>query len=278
MADVLVEREGFLVSLERLLGEALGGSGRLVFLGGEAGVGKTALAAALAQAASGPVVRRGCCDNITTGEALGPILDALPELSAAVDLEAGMSRLRLFQQVRGVLSESPVLLLVEDVHWADEATLDILRFLGRRLAGIRLLILATFRSEEVGGDHPLTVVMGELAALPTEIDRAWPAAVAHALPWDLGELSWWLRLAGNSRQIPAPVAQPFALMLADDHRTAAQAAHLVGKDGRPPCLRPTAQAWRAYPRQGGRNGPAAGSHPAKIGNTPDVTPGLAGVS
>jgi DNA-binding CsgD family transcriptional regulator len=59
-----------------------------------------------------------------------------------------------------------MLLLLEDVHWADEATLDILRFLGRRLARVRLMILATFRSEEVGRDHPLTVVMGDLAGLP----------------------------------------------------------------------------------------------------------------
>jgi DNA-binding CsgD family transcriptional regulator/tetratricopeptide (TPR) repeat protein len=175
MAVVLVEREGFQASLERLLGEALGGSGRLVFLGGEAGVGKTALAAALAEAARGPAVRRGSCDNVTTAQALGPILDALPELAVAVDLEAGVSRLRLFQQVRDMLSESPMLLLLEDVQWADGATLDILRFLGRRLAGVRLLILATFRSEEVGGDHPLTVVMGELAALPGVVRMQLPA-------------------------------------------------------------------------------------------------------
>jgi len=175
MADVLVEREDFLVSLERLLGEALDGSGRLVFFGGEAGVGKTALATALAETAGGPAVRRGSCDNVTTAEALGPIMDALPELAAAADHEAGVSRLRLFQQVREVLAESPMLLVLEDVHWADEATLDILRFLGRRLAGARLMILATFRSEEVGSDHPLTVVMGDLATLPGVIRMQLPA-------------------------------------------------------------------------------------------------------
>ena len=156
---------GFLASLEGLLGEALDGSGRLVFLG-EAGVGKTTLAAALADAVAGLEIRRGSCDNVTTAEALGPILDALPELIAAVDDEAGVSKLRLFRKVRDALSGSPMLLLLEDVHWADEATLDILRFLGRRLAGMRLMILATFRSEEVGRDHPLTVVMGDLAGLP----------------------------------------------------------------------------------------------------------------
>jgi hypothetical protein len=146
-----------------------------VFLGGEAGVGKTALATALAETAGGPAVRRGSCDNVTTAEALGPILDALPELAVGADPEAGVSRLRLFRKVRDVLAESPMLLLLEDVHWADEATLDILRFLGRRLAGARLMILATFRSEEVGGDHPLTVVMGDLATLPGVIRMQLPA-------------------------------------------------------------------------------------------------------
>src|SRR5689334_10428788 len=174
MAGVLIERAGFLASLEGLLGEALDGSGRLVFLGGEAGVGKTALAAALAEAAS-VAVRRGSCDHVTTAEALGPILDAFPELIAAVDDEAGVSRLRMFRKVRDELSGSPMLLLLEDVHWADEATLDILRFLGRRLAGVRLMILATFRSEEVGRDHPLTVVMGDLAGLPGVVRMQLPA-------------------------------------------------------------------------------------------------------
>jgi DNA-binding CsgD family transcriptional regulator/Tfp pilus assembly protein PilF len=178
MIDVLVERAGFLTSLETLLGEALAGADRLVFLGGEAGVGKTALAAALAESAAGTTVRRGSCDNIATAEALGPILDALPELAAAVDQEAGLSRLRLFRKVRDALSGSAMLLLLEDVHWADEATLDVLRFLGRRLGGCRLMILATFRSEEVGRDHPLTMVLGELAGLPGVIRVQLPALSA----------------------------------------------------------------------------------------------------
>jgi predicted ATPase len=178
MTDVLVERSGFLASLEGLLGEALNGAGRLVFLGGEAGVGKTALAAALAESAAGATVRRGSCDNITTAEALGPILDALPELAVAVDQEAGLSRLRLFRKVRDALPQSATVPLLEDVHWADEATLDVLRFLGRRLSGCRLMILATFRSEEVGRDHPLTMVLGELAGLPGVIRMQLPALSA----------------------------------------------------------------------------------------------------
>ena len=171
----LVERADFQALLEGLLGEALGGSGRLVFLGGEAGVGKSALAAALASTAAGPVVRRGCCDNITTAEPLGPLVDALPELAEVLGAEAGVSRLRLFQHVREVLAASPMLLLLEDVHWADEATLEVLRFVGGRLGGTRLMILATFRSEEVGADHPLTVVLGDLATLPGVIRMQLPA-------------------------------------------------------------------------------------------------------
>jgi DNA-binding SARP family transcriptional activator/DNA-binding CsgD family transcriptional regulator/tetratricopeptide (TPR) repeat protein len=162
----LVERGDFLAQLEALRGEALGGSGRLVFLGGEAGVGKSALAAALAAAAAGHTVRRGCCDNVTTAEPLGPLVDALPELAGVLAGDAGLSKFGLFQHVRNLLSGSPLLVLVEDVHWADEATLDVLRFLGRRLAGSELMILATFRSEEVGRDHPLTVVLGDLATMP----------------------------------------------------------------------------------------------------------------
>jgi len=177
---VLIERSSFLASLEGLLSEALDGSGRLVFLGGEAGVGKTTLAAALTGSGSGagPAVRRGCCDSVTTAEALGPVLDALPQLAEAADRADGVSKLRLFRQVRDALSASPMLLLLEDVHWADEATLDILRFLGRRLTGTRLMILATFRSEEVGHEHPLTVVMGDLAGLPGVVRMQLPALSA----------------------------------------------------------------------------------------------------
>jgi DNA-binding CsgD family transcriptional regulator/tetratricopeptide (TPR) repeat protein len=249
MAGVLIERAGFLASLEGLLGEALDGSGRLVFLGGEAGVGKTALAAALAEAAS-VAVRRGSCDNVTTAEALGPILDALPELIAAVDDEAGVSRLRLFRNVREALSGSPMLLLLEDVHWADEATLDILRYLGRRLAGVRLMILATFRSEEVGRDHPLTVVMGDLAGLSGVVrmqlppltatgvrqllDAAGSALDADAIFQRTGGNPFYLTevLAAGAEQVPATVRDAVlarVARLSQAGRDAAAAASVLGR-------------------------------------------------
>jgi DNA-binding CsgD family transcriptional regulator len=64
-------------------------------------------------------------------------------------------------------------------------------------------------------------IAGRPADLTADIDRAWPFAIAHPEPWELGELSWWLHLAGEHRQAPAPLARPFALMLAGDHRAAA---------------------------------------------------------
>jgi DNA-binding CsgD family transcriptional regulator/Tfp pilus assembly protein PilF len=262
MADVLIERAGFLASLEGLLREALDGSGRLVFLGGEAGVGKTALAVALADTAgaagtdvagtdaAGVAVRRGSCDNVTTAEALGPILDAFPELIAAVDDEAGLSRLRLFRKVREALSESPMLLLLEDVHWADEATLDILRYLGRRLAGLRLMILATYRSEEVGRDHPLTVVMGDLAGLAGVVRMQLPAlsvtgvrqlleAAGSALDADAtfqrtGGNPFYVTevLAAGAEQVPATVRDAVLARvsrLSQAGREAAAAASVLGR-------------------------------------------------
>ena len=259
MADVLIERAGFLASLEGLLREALDGSGRLVFLGGEAGVGKTALAVALADTAgadaagtgaAGAAVRRGSCDNVTTAEALGPILDAFPELIAAVDDEAALSRLRLFRKVREALSESPMLLLLEDVHWADEATLDILRYLGRRLAGLRLMILATYRSEEVGRDHPLTVVMGDLAGLAGVVRMQLPAlsvagvrqlleAAGSALDADAtfqrtGGNPFYVTevLAAGAEQVPATVRDAVLARvsrLSQAGREAAAAASVLGR-------------------------------------------------
>ncbi|HEV7741780.1 MAG TPA: AAA family ATPase [Pseudolysinimonas sp.] len=162
---MLVERDALLGELVAALGDALTGRGALVFLGGEAGVGKSALVRALADAAAGRgSVRLGGVDNVTTADALAAFQDAVPEI--APQLSAGGDRVRLFRAIRDVLTGSPGLLILEDLHWADEATLDALRFLGRRLDGVPVLIVATYRHDEVSARHPLTTVLGELAAVP----------------------------------------------------------------------------------------------------------------
>jgi DNA-binding CsgD family transcriptional regulator/tetratricopeptide (TPR) repeat protein len=71
-------------------------------------------------------------------------------------------------------------------------------------------------------------IAGRTRELVAAVDRAWPVAVEHPHPWGLGELSWWLCLAGDGRPAIAPLARPFALMLADEHRAAAAAWEALG--------------------------------------------------
>jgi DNA-binding CsgD family transcriptional regulator/tetratricopeptide (TPR) repeat protein len=164
---VLVERDHVLAALRELADDAATGAGRLIFLGGEAGVGKTTLAGALtADPPEGTAVRRGACDSLSTAEALGPMLDAAPEIADALGDESTLSRPRMFRRIQDVLCQSPTLLMLDDVHWADEATLDLLRFIGRRIDQWPLMIVVTFRADEVGPAHPLTVVMGDLVTVP----------------------------------------------------------------------------------------------------------------
>ncbi|WP_457100910.1 ATP-binding protein [Microbacterium sp. P5_E9] len=161
---MLVERESLLGELAVALDTALGGRGRLVFLGGEAGVGKSALVRAFGESVVAPAkVRVGGVDNLTTADALAAFQDAVPEIVPR--LEAGGERIRLFRALRSTLIASPGLLILEDLHWADEATLDALRFLARRLDGVPVLIIATYRSDEARARHPLTLLMGDLTTV-----------------------------------------------------------------------------------------------------------------
>jgi DNA-binding CsgD family transcriptional regulator/tetratricopeptide (TPR) repeat protein len=142
----LLEREQLLDQLEALRTEG----GRLLFVGGEAGVGKTALVRAFSERAGG--VRRGSCENLAAPTPLGPFLD--------LGLEPGDPR-----TVAAAALALEEVVVLEDVHWADAASLDVLRVLGRRIDGTRAFVLATYRDDEVSGDHPLRVVLGELASV-----------------------------------------------------------------------------------------------------------------
>jgi DNA-binding CsgD family transcriptional regulator/tetratricopeptide (TPR) repeat protein len=158
----LLEREDLLATLASAAAEG----GRLVFVGGEAGVGKTTLLRAF-EAQLGGDVLRGSCENLGTPTPLGPFVDIAAERDgklAALVAEAADPR----TIARAVLDElvEPVLVVLEDVHWADAATLDALRVLGRRIDGTRGLVIATYRDDEVESGHPLRTVLGELASAP----------------------------------------------------------------------------------------------------------------
>ncbi len=162
-----------------LLAEALArveatSQGRLVLVRGEAGVGKTVLVREFCDQEAGAVrVLWGSCDALFTPRPLGPLLDialltggSLEELvtSAAKPHEVATALTR-------ELERRPVTVVVlDDLHWADEATLDVLRLLARRLESVPALVVATFRDDELDRIHPLRIVLGELATAPS-IDR-----------------------------------------------------------------------------------------------------------
>ena len=161
----LLERGPVLLDLSRLLAEADRGRGSLAFVAGEAGVGKTSLIRRFGDMIRdrGPVLV-GACDPLSTPRPLGPlheIADRLP--GRGIDMSAGKDR--IFRDLLDALSSAkhtPVLVF-EDVHWADEATLDLLRFLARRIDERRALLIATFRDDEVGDRHPLRQALGDVA-------------------------------------------------------------------------------------------------------------------
>ena len=170
---VLLERSAQLTVLaEQLKAVSAGSRGRLVLIGGEAGVGKTALVHHFAESHRGVRVLAGACDPLFTPHPLGPLLDIAHsvggELKALV--EAGRKPHEITSALLNELrARSPSLLIIEDVHWADEATLDVLRLLGRRMQGVPALVLITYRDDELDRTHPLRVVLGDMQAAGTII-------------------------------------------------------------------------------------------------------------
>ena len=163
----LLERDAQLASLTAYAGEARHGGGRLVLVAGEAGVGKSAL---VEQAQRDLPAARwfwGACDGLFTPRPLGPLFDIASKLGGEL-LElcrADAPREDLFRALLRQISEPAELhvLVMEDVHWADEATVDLLRFLGRRLRDAPVLLIATYRDDGLSPDHPLRIALGDLA-------------------------------------------------------------------------------------------------------------------
>ena len=149
----ILERDAHLEQLETLLGRALAGKGAVAIVSGEAGIGKTTLLRAFAQRATTRVFWGGC-DELFTPRPLGPLHDM--NLALASD-----DRASLFRAVHAILREEPALFVIEDVHWADEATLDLIRFLGRRIRELPCVMALTFREEEL--TRGMQTVAGDLA-------------------------------------------------------------------------------------------------------------------
>jgi len=201
----LLEREQQLAQLQDHLRQADAGHGRLVLVGGEAGVGKTALIEAFAHSAGIPLLRTWC-DALSTPSPLGPIRDLTPFLGLPCDDRPldQYGRERLFRDVLAALEArpGPTVIVGEDAHWADGATLELLRFLGRRIGSLRTMIVVTYRDDELGSDHPLRLVLGDLATAPTvhriSLQPLSEDAVRRIAPRTIGDASTLHTLTGGN--------------------------------------------------------------------------------
>src|SRR5215218_8848469 len=152
MTAGLLERDAELRRLRKTLRGAGQGRGSVVLVSGEAGIGKTSLVRAFAREASGSArVLVGACDDLVTPRTLGPFRDmargAGGPLAEAVEEVAG--RDAVFGAVHQELAGRPTVMVVEDVHWADDATLDVLRYLAWRIPGLPCVLVLTYRDDEL---------------------------------------------------------------------------------------------------------------------------------
>jgi DNA-binding CsgD family transcriptional regulator len=203
-ATRLLERDSVLGDLRNALAEAAARRGRFVLVAGEAGVGKSAAVRAFCAEARGSArVLWGGCAALFTPRPLGPFLDIAEESGGELEAAVNEGAPAVVAALLGLARRgSATIVVVEDVHWADEATLDVLRLLARKLGQAPLLVLATYRDDELDRVHPLRVLLGELATLPQAerltVPSLSPEAVAElagSAEVDAGELH---RLTGGN--------------------------------------------------------------------------------
>ncbi|HZD70349.1 MAG TPA: AAA family ATPase, partial [Actinomycetes bacterium] len=196
----MLEREHELAVLASAAREAAGGVGCVALVFGEAGIGKSSLVEAVR--AHLPAEGRmlvGYCDDLATKRPLGPLRDLVGSVGAelARALRDGSDQDRVLAALRVELDwpEHPTVLVMEDVHWADDATLDALQFLVRRVARLPAVLVLTYRDDELPREHPLQRLLG----MASRVERV------HRLPLRRLSAEAVRQLSADSRLDPERV-------------------------------------------------------------------------
>jgi DNA-binding CsgD family transcriptional regulator len=162
-----VDRDRELAGLRVTWHEAGLGRGCMLIVSGEAGAGKTTLVQHFAtETTDGARVLWGACDPLATPRPLGPFHDMELARETTRLLREATQPHEIFAAVYDELRTHPSLLVVDDLHWADQGTIDLLRFLLRRIGATGSLMIGTVRDDELGLDHPLRTLLGDAARSP----------------------------------------------------------------------------------------------------------------
>jgi DNA-binding CsgD family transcriptional regulator/tetratricopeptide (TPR) repeat protein len=167
MPNELLERESSLNTLRAAYQQASSGEGHSIFVGGEAGIGKSTLLRVFGDAITMNCrIYKGSCDALFTPRPLAPLYDILWQMNPDAEFVTPdfSDRTRFFLDVIRDLARQPktVVIIFEDIHWADEATFDFIKFLARRIKQLGCLFLLTYRDNEIDAAHPLRQILGQL--------------------------------------------------------------------------------------------------------------------
>ncbi|WP_123026235.1 ATP-binding protein [Mycolicibacterium stellerae] len=201
----LADRDDELGEIIARADDARAGRGGMVFVSGESGAGKTSFVETFVDRwVSGERLLWGACDPLPTPRPLGPVHDVAHRLAPATQTSLAESGqpYDIFEAVYEDLKTAPSVLVLDDLHWADQGTIDLLRFVLRRIAQTRSLAVGIMRDDEVGVRHPLRALLGDVARSPRASSLPLPPLSLNAVEALTGEspvdAAWLHRITGGN--------------------------------------------------------------------------------